>query len=677
MRVVGSLCNTRTLPLQFPLLLTGCLLLLGACKVYRGELLLHASLDAAAQDGGHVDASERPPAPTQGTQSTPVMQEEPAEPSAPTGASACERGACFLSTSRDGCESVGAPGPSFRPAVDAASASMTDKEIYLGLRSVHLQAAEAFGLDLDATCTNAANCPRDNKVSCRAQDSAQADGPGCRDNAFAELMRKVSQNAELTGQYGLSESTINCELWRGGYNVLAKISGYNGSSEDGSVRVDWYTSNGLEALPEWQCPERYFARNHAAWASDAGWSIDTRELAAPASERGRLPPSITSDPEAFVREGMLVSRMPDGALLRFAGDGKPLRGLSLSVRGAWWIGRLEPAAGGQWSLRDGLIAGRVAVDELMRSVRQLGVCEQSAGGAQYLLLGQDIMARADVLASGESKPERACDALSFGIAFEAVQVTPGSAARPLPALRECCEEGSTAPECQARCGDGMVSGNERCDTAIARGTAGACPTTCPKPSPCEMGLLTGSACDVRCEPQAITSPRDGDGCCPMGVDPRADADCHAKCGNNIVEMGETCDPPESCPVCKSDDKCLQVTTIGAASSCNVSCRIASINECRSEDGCCPANCMHGGDNDCSSRCGDGMVEPGTTETCEPRGGAACPRSCDDGEACTHDVQTGSTTNCNVRCSHFPITSFTPDDGCCPKGATRTDDPDCR
>jgi hypothetical protein len=164
-----------------------------------------------------------------------------------------------------------------------------------------------------------------------------------------------------------------------------------------------------------------------------------------------------------------------------------------------------------------------------------------------------------------------------------------------------------------------------------------------------------------------------DGCCPIGATPRTDTDCSAKCGNGVIESGETCDSPESCPLCVSDDKCLKVTTVGAADRCSVSCRIASINGCRSEDGCCPANCMHGGDNDCSSRCGDGTVDPGTTET---RGTQTCPRDCDDADPCTQVVRTGSTANCNVRCSHFRITVFMPKDGCCPKGATAKDDSDC-
>jgi len=320
------------------------------------------------------------------------------------------------------------------------------------------------------------------------------------------------------------------------------------------VRVDWYTSGGRAELPSWRCPERDFSRDHAPWSSEASWTVDARELGASVTERGKLPPSSMADPEAYVREGVLVSRMPDGALLRFAGDGKPLRGLALTVRGTFWIGRLEPAAGGLWSLRDGLIAGRVSVDELLDSVRQLGVCEEGAGAAQYARLAQAIMAHAEMLASGESKPERGCDALSFGIAVEAAQVTPGTAQRPLPALLACCEPGA---QCEARCGDGKVSEGERCDTALARGAQGACPDACPSANPCTPSMLEGTGCDAHCEPHPIDAARAGDGCCPPGATTGSDSDCSAKCGNGIDRRAfapnDGCCPPGGTP--KDDADC--------------------------------------------------------------------------------------------------------------------------
>jgi hypothetical protein len=69
-------------------------------------------------------------------------------------------------------------------------------------------------------------------------------------------------------------------------------------------------------------------------------------------------------------------------------------------------------------------------------------------------------------------------------------------------------------------------------------------------------------------------------------------------------------------------------------------------------------------------CGNGVIDPG--ETCDGN----CPTACDDGNACTVDTMTGSAANCNVVCSHQPITQCHAGDGCCPAGCSHDYDADC-
>jgi cysteine-rich repeat protein len=75
-------------------------------------------------------------------------------------------------------------------------------------------------------------------------------------------------------------------------------------------------------------------------------------------------------------------------------------------------------------------------------------------------------------------------------------------------------------------------------------------------------------------------------------------------------------------------------------------------------------------------CGDRMVDESAGETCEPDAEKGCPKTCEDNNACTQDLLTGSPQNCNVRCSHIPITKRVGGDGCCPSGATKETDADC-
>ncbi len=100
------------------------------------------------------------------------------------------------------------------------------------------------------------------------------------------------------------------------------------------------------------------------------------------------------------------------------------------------------------------------------------------------------------------------------------------------------------------CGDGEVTGGESCDTAIAAGQPGACPTNCDTGDPCVIGtLVDAGTCTARCEFTEITEWIDGDGCCPSGANEYTDGDCAPLCGNGVCETSE----PATCP---ADCQCV-------------------------------------------------------------------------------------------------------------------------
>ncbi|MFH2010798.1 MAG: MYXO-CTERM sorting domain-containing protein, partial [bacterium] len=221
----------------------------------------------------------------------------------------------------------------------------------------------------------------------------------------------------------------------------------------------------------------------------------------------------------------------------------------------------------------------------------------------------------------------------------------------------------------ASCGNSVLEPGETCDPPAS------CPTTCDDGNACTNDTLTGSAanCNAACSFAPITECHDSDGCCAAGCDASVDNDCSASCGNSVLEPGETCDPPASCPTtCDDGNACTVDTLTGSAVNCNVDCSNASISECHDGDGCCAAGCDASVDSDCSASCGDGTVDAG--ETCDPP--ASCPTDCDDGDACTDDILTGSAANCNVACSYNTISACVNGDGCCPDGCDETTDDDC-
>jgi hypothetical protein len=75
----------------------------------------------------------------------------------------------------------------------------------------------------------------------------------------------------------------------------------------------------------------------------------------------------------------------------------------------------------------------------------------------------------------------------------------------------------------------------------------------------------------------IKLPISGDGCCPPGATNATDSDCAPKCGNKVVERGETCDGncPDECPQAPPDRfgrlGCLRWTLAGDADQCTKRC----------------------------------------------------------------------------------------------------------
>lgn len=254
---------------------------------------------------------------------------------------------------------------------------------------------------------------------------------------------------------------------------------------------------------------------------------------------------------------------------------------------------------------------------------------------------------------------------------------------------EECDDGNSETDlvcdstCHFTCGNGVVDtvAGETCDTAIAAGSAGACPTACDDGMACTTDVLSGSACQATCINTPIVVAMDGDGCCPTGANSNTDSDCSATCGNGIVEAGETCDTAitsgtGACPAsCDDGVACTTDTLLGAA-TCQAACMHATITTPMNGDGCCPAGANHNTDTDCSASCGNGVVETG--ETCDTgitTGTGKCPTSCSDGMACTKDVLSSAGT-CQAACSFPAITMPKNGDGCCPAGANANDDTDC-
>ena len=258
----------------------------------------------------------------------------------------------------------------------------------------------------------------------------------------------------------------------------------------------------------------------------------------------------------------------------------------------------------------------------------------------------------------------------------------------------CCPANANRmddPDCSPTCGDGKVNAGETCDTAIAAGSPGACPTIsdCVTGDGCSKDVLSSAGtCSAICLHYPITvRAKAADGCCPPGAIHKNDDDCPVVCGNGFpeTEAGEMCDVgipfPElgSCPTtCKSSDP--QIVLFLDDWGCKATCVKFEIKNDVSGDGYCRADggVTHAVDTDCPARCGNGQLEPG--EACDKAtsGFGACPTACPPSPSkCLQTTLVGEAGDCSARCVTTTITNcLLAKDGCCPAGCTGNDDGDC-
>ncbi|MCG8555373.1 MAG: hypothetical protein MJD61_08815 [Proteobacteria bacterium] len=218
------------------------------------------------------------------------------------------------------------------------------------------------------------------------------------------------------------------------------------------------------------------------------------------------------------------------------------------------------------------------------------------------------------------------------------------------------------------CGDGTRQAHETCDSAIQSGFEGACPASCDDGNPCTTDHLLGDAgtCSARCE-HTVT-------------------DCAGLCGDGLLQPGELCDPGRSpglagaCPAsCDDGDPCTRDQLAGAPERCSASCEHEAVAECVDNDACCPPRCDVRSDSDCTSLCGDGLLQQG--ERCDPKIPAPqtgfCPTVCDDGDPCSVDTLVGDPATCTSECKARAVDYCLSGDRCCPPTCDFPVDLDCK
>jgi len=352
-------------------------------------------------------------------------------------------------TGDNGCFSAKSPTEDLRPAATDAS---DIEPFFLGIDQLWLggqrldgtidkDAWRDFGFDLDDKCTASATCDVEHTdSSCKRVTAGQApDGNNCRDNNFGKLQNIVSGSSDVGGRLGLNDGTFNCGLCYGRYNILIRISGYNGTANDDDIRIDLYRSPGVETeLPLTSCDGDPAARL-CWWLAASTWTIDRASTVNHQATSG-LPEAEIADPHAFVRDGYLVARFPEKALIWFPGTYQKNTTFPLQLTRGIVTARLARSEDSTWRMTDGVIGGRVTGEDVIWGFRRVGLCESDP---LYGVAQSAIKANLDITAAPDAAPDAPCDSISLGVIFAARQATVGKLTDG-PQLVECPPVGGAA-----------------------------------------------------------------------------------------------------------------------------------------------------------------------------------------------------------------------------------------
>ena len=348
----------------------------------------------------------------------------------------------------NGCISAGVPEPLDRAASDSTNIL---EPFYFGFTRMRIgnvaddvastpdqDAWRTIGFDLDGVCTNSATCGIFGQASlvdarsCKSSYGARTpfDGTDCRDNAVGQFFALGAPTSELE-KFGFSERHWNCGIRAGWFNLITKVSNYNGERNDDAVRVDIYSSTGTET-PGFSCtageggmpPDDWYER--PTWQSSTRWHIARRSISPIVNEElfgDHIPDGVVSSSDAFVRDGWLVAHLPENSELWLNGHSSDLSGFRLLLRRGVLAAKLVRDPETQlWTVEDGTIGGVVLAVDVLSAFREIGFCENLC--ATYASLGNSLMDFTDSVATtGTNFPSAPCDGMSLGISFQGQQVT--------------------------------------------------------------------------------------------------------------------------------------------------------------------------------------------------------------------------------------------------------------
>jgi hypothetical protein len=315
--------------------------------------------------------------------------------------------------------------PLVPPARPPAASGVAIPDLVFAFRSIVLDQPDA-GYDLDQACT--CNDAPDDPGSCTSS-TPRCDAPRGVDNALAHVVSSTfgGSFASLNFQNRMADGTLD---------VLFQIQGFNGQEDDDAVSFALFASSGTippDAGDSDAMPRPTFDGTDT-------WTVNPDSFN-DVADGGDAAIAKFSSQEAYVRSDALVARSPNAYI--------GLGDLVLHITDATLTGDLVLASH-PYKIANGRITGRVSAESFLLGLPgiKLGpAVSLCPGGSLFEQAKKAICAARDIV-SDPARDNRgdACDALSVGMAFTAVEARLGPP-RAWPGSVTPCDPDAAAYQC--------------------------------------------------------------------------------------------------------------------------------------------------------------------------------------------------------------------------------------
>lgn len=296
--------------------------------------------------------------------------------------------------------------PDLADASNGDASSNGDVEFTTALRRIRLKYSAdggPLGLDLDRYCSCQGEPP--SCIAPEGQDPAlSCDRAEGRDNQVSDVFR-IIEAVLLFPPEGDQLSDLYSEFANlGRWTIVVRVVGYNGLPNDDNVRVEWYPSGGTPS-PQWDGNDTWPVV--PSCVTDAG-----------------VPLYVDND--AYVTNGNLVFAMTESPFTATNGTNR----LSVLVSDGTGSARIVVDKNG-YHLADGVLAGRVKLDNLFRMVADFrnhnGAAFCADNNNLYWQPTREIFCRGLDIQVGSPQPNKKCDAMSIAVGFDSEPAHLGNA----------------------------------------------------------------------------------------------------------------------------------------------------------------------------------------------------------------------------------------------------------